>query len=119
MLNPIGSRGAGDARDGRLGLVLRPAGPGAGGVAGGVNGVSRLIPRAGIMIEPAMDEITYAVPDLSCSHCVDAVTRELSAVAGVDRVEVDLATKEVAVHGSALDDERLRAAIEDAGYEAR
>ena len=66
-----------------------------------------------------MDEITYAVPDLSCSHCVDAVTRELSGVAGVDRVEVDLATKKVAVHGSGLDDERLRAAIEDAGYEAR
>lgn len=61
---------------------------------------------------------TYSVPDMSCGHCKAAVSGELSQVAGVESVEVDLETKLVQVHGSALDDVALRAAIEDAGYEA-
>jgi hypothetical protein len=43
---------------------------------------------------------------------------EVSAVAGVSAVEVDLATKLVVVRGEALDDSAIRAAIEEAGYEA-
>jgi copper chaperone CopZ len=39
-------------------------------------------------------------------------------VAGVTNVEVDLATKLVFVHGEGLDDATIRAAIEEAGYEA-
>ena len=40
------------------------------------------------------------------------------AVEGVEAVDVDLETKFVVVRGPDLDDARLRAAIEDAGYEA-
>lgn len=66
-----------------------------------------------------MTEITYLVPDMSCSHCEHAVSHELSGVEGVDSVRVDLATKEVVVSGESLDDAVLRAAIEEAGYEAK
>jgi copper chaperone CopZ len=45
------------------------------------------------------------------------VSEELEAVAGVDSVEVDLDTKLVVVRGEGLEDARLRAAIEEAGYE--
>ncbi len=65
-----------------------------------------------------MSEITYAVPDMSCGHCKRAVSSELSEVAGVDSVDVDLDTKLVTVRGHDLDDVALRTAIEEAGYEA-
>jgi copper chaperone CopZ len=61
---------------------------------------------------------TYRVPDMSCGHCREAVSRELLSVAGVESVDVDLDTKLVVVRGEGLDDARLRAAIGDAGYEA-
>jgi copper chaperone len=64
-----------------------------------------------------MTEITYTVPDISCGHCKQAVGSELSQIAGVDAVDVDLDTKLVTVHGHDLDDAALRAAIASAGYE--
>lgn len=65
-----------------------------------------------------MTEITYSVPDMSCGHCKQAVSSKLAQVAGVTSVDVDLATKRVVVRGDALEDTVLRAAIEEAGYEA-
>ena len=65
-----------------------------------------------------MSEITYSVPDMSCDHCKHAVSSELLKVAGVASVDVDLETKLVTVHGDALDETALRAAIDEAGYEA-
>ena len=65
-----------------------------------------------------MSELTYSVPDMSCSHCERAVSTEISAVPGVQSVVVDLETKRVEVRGQQLDDAAIRAAIADAGYEA-
>ena len=64
------------------------------------------------------DMITYTVPGMTCEHCKHAVTTEVSAVAGVAGVDVDLRTKLVKVTGTGLEDATLRAAIEEAGYEA-
>jgi len=64
------------------------------------------------------NEIVYTVLDMSCAHCTAAVGSELRQVAGVESVAVDLETKLVVVRGERLDDAALRAAIEDAGYEA-
>ena len=65
-----------------------------------------------------MNEFTYSVPEMSCGHCKQAVSSQLQEVAGVESVDVDLDTKLVTVHGIQLDDAALRAAIENAGYEA-
>jgi copper chaperone len=65
-----------------------------------------------------MSEITYTVPDMTCGHCKQAVSSELAEVAGVDGVDVDLDSKLVTVRGHDLNDAELRAAIEEAGYEA-
>jgi copper chaperone CopZ len=62
--------------------------------------------------------VTYTVPGMSCDHCKRAVRSELGEVAGVDAVDVDLETKHVTVRGQDLDDAALRAAIDEAGYEA-
>jgi copper chaperone CopZ len=61
---------------------------------------------------------TYTVPGMSCDHCKAAVTEEVLAVVGVASVDIDLETKVVAVHGERLDDGAIRAAIDEAGYEA-
>ena len=63
------------------------------------------------------DTITYSVPGVHCAHCKAAVTEEVSAVPGVEAVDVDVDAKRVTVTGSDLDDGALRAAIDEAGYE--
>ena len=65
-----------------------------------------------------MTEITYTVSGMSCGHCKAAVEGEVSRVPGVESVEADVATKLVVVRGDGLDDAALRAAIDEAGYEA-
>ena len=63
-------------------------------------------------------EITYTVAGMSCGHCTSAVEEEVGRVPGVEFVRADLETKLVVVRGEALGDEALRAAIDEAGYEA-
>lgn len=59
---------------------------------------------------------TYSVPDISCDHCVAAITDAVTPIDGVDRVSVVVESKSVTVDGS-FDDAAVRAAIDDAGYD--
>jgi copper chaperone len=63
-------------------------------------------------------EITYTVGGISCGHCKAAVEQEVGQVPGVEFVQADVDTKLVVVRGEGLDDSALRAAIDEAGYEA-
>ena len=65
-----------------------------------------------------MESRQYVVLGIHCAHCVAAVEEEVSAVPGVESVAADVETKRVDVAGRALDDAAIRAAIEEAGYEA-
>lgn len=67
---------------------------------------------------PTTKQLTYAVPGMSCGHCRAAITSEVEKVAGVASVVVDLDAKRVTVAGSQLDDAAVRAAIDEAGYDA-
>ncbi|WP_229074026.1 heavy-metal-associated domain-containing protein [Actinoplanes sp. DH11] len=61
---------------------------------------------------------TYQVSGMTCAHCVQAVTTEISALPGVSDVQVDLASGGVTVTSEtplAADD--VRAAVDEAGYE--
>jgi copper chaperone len=58
----------------------------------------------------------YSVPGVSCQHCVNAITTEVSQIPGVSTVVVDLATKTVTVESNNVDDAAVRAAIDEAGY---
>lgn len=60
----------------------------------------------------------YLVQGMSCDHCRVAISEEVTQVDGVESVEVDVETKLVVVSGRDLDDTALRAAIDEAGYEA-
>jgi copper chaperone CopZ len=64
-----------------------------------------------------VSELLLSVPDISCDHCVRAITAEVSQVVGVQAVDVQIATKTVKVMGSASEN-AVRAAIAEAGYEA-
>ena len=65
-----------------------------------------------------METRLFVVPGMHCGHCVAAVEEEISVVPGVAIVAADLETKRVEVSGEGLDDAAIRAAIEEAGYEA-
>lgn len=63
-----------------------------------------------------MAEKVYEVTGMTCGHCVQAVRSEVSGVAGVDAVEVDLESGRVTVTGSGFTDEAIAAAVDEAGY---
>ena len=65
-----------------------------------------------------MSTSTYPVVGMTCGHCVSAVTEEVSQVAGVTGVEVDLPSGAVTVTSDApVDADAVRAAVEEAGYQ--
>jgi copper chaperone CopZ len=64
---------------------------------------------------------TYGVTGMTCGHCVTAVTEELTQLAGVRDVSVDLVAGGTStvhvVSDQALDADRVREAVDEAGYE--
>lgn len=65
-----------------------------------------------------MSTATYKVVGMTCGHCVNSVTEEVSQVPGVTDVNVDLATGGLTVSTVAdVDDGAVRAAVEEAGYQ--
>jgi copper chaperone len=63
-----------------------------------------------------IEQRTYAVAGMTCGHCTAAVTEEVAKVPGVESVAVDLAGGTVTVAGAAVDDDAIRAAVDEAGY---
>jgi copper chaperone len=60
----------------------------------------------------------FTVPGMSCQHCVNAVTKEVSGVQGVQNVRIDLGTKRVSVEANeSVSTETLVSAINEAGYD--
>lgn len=62
--------------------------------------------------------LAYSVPEMSCGHCVNAITTEVKLLTGITDVAIDLETKVVLVTGSDLNDAAIREAISEAGFEA-
>jgi copper chaperone len=60
----------------------------------------------------------FQVPGVSCQHCVNAITKEVAALAGVQRVQVALDDKTVTVeHADSVSADAIVAAINEAGYD--
>ncbi|WP_329394636.1 heavy-metal-associated domain-containing protein [Streptomyces lydicus] len=61
---------------------------------------------------------TYRVTGMTCGHCEGAVASEIGEIAGVSSVQAVAATGLVTVTSKApLDEEAVRAAVDEAGYE--
>jgi copper chaperone CopZ len=58
----------------------------------------------------------YEVRGMTCGHCRAAVHEEVSAVAGVASVDVDLPSGRLEVSGAGLDDATIADAVAEAGY---
>ncbi len=64
-----------------------------------------------------MTTTTYTVTGMTCQHCVNAVTEEVSAIPGVTEVQVDLAAGALAVTSpTPVDRVQVAAAVDEAGY---
>jgi copper chaperone len=66
-----------------------------------------------------MTTTTYAVTGMSCEHCVNAVTSELSGLDGVSAVTVDLvpegSSSVMIASDRPLSDDAVSAALDEAG----
>jgi copper chaperone CopZ len=61
---------------------------------------------------------SYTVTGMTCGHCVASVTEEVQEISGVTDVQVDLAGGALSVTSSQpIDDEAVRAAVDEAGYQ--
>ena len=61
---------------------------------------------------------SYTVTGMTCSHCVHAVTEEVTGIPGVTDVQVDLASGALTITSqSPLEETAVRAAVDEAGYE--
>jgi copper chaperone len=61
---------------------------------------------------------TFTVKGMTCGHCVQAVTDEVTAIDGVRSVQVDLASGTVVVEADRpVPTESYVAAVDEAGYE--
>ncbi|MFB7507080.1 heavy-metal-associated domain-containing protein [Streptomyces broussonetiae] len=67
---------------------------------------------------PGSVTTVYKVTGMSCGHCEGAVSGEVSQISGVSSVKAVASTGEVTVVSAApLDDEAVRAAVDEAGFE--
>ena len=66
-----------------------------------------------------MTQINFWVPDISCDHCKHSIEEAVSALAGVESVEVGIESKVVAVEfdDTSVSPDEIVTAIEDQGYE--
>jgi copper chaperone len=64
------------------------------------------------------ETLTYRVLGMTCDHCKSAVNGEVTKLAGVEAVEVDLDTKLVRISGHGVDHNAVVDAIDEAGYDA-
>ena len=67
---------------------------------------------------PGSVTAVYKVSGMSCGHCEGAVSGEISELPGVSSVKAVASTGEVTVvSASPLDEEAVRAAVDEAGFE--
>ncbi|WP_235460031.1 heavy-metal-associated domain-containing protein [Yonghaparkia sp. Soil809] len=69
----------------------------------------------------AVDAHEYLVTGMTCGHCVASVKEEVGAVDGVQAVEVALvkggASRVTVQSAGPIDEAKIRAAVEEAGYQ--
>lgn len=65
-----------------------------------------------------MSEAVYSVSGMSCGHCESAVSKEITAIPGVTSVSAVASSGLLTVASEQpLDDDTVRAAVDEAGYE--
>ena len=60
--------------------------------------------------------ISFEVQDMTCGHCVGAITKAVQAADAQAQVRIDLAAHRVDIEPGQTDAARLAEAIREAGY---
>ena len=69
-----------------------------------------------IKINTMTDIQKFKVEGMTCKNCKAHVEKDISEIEGVENVSADLATGEVSVSGSEIDPQKVKNAVEKAGY---
>ena len=65
-----------------------------------------------------MTSTEYTVRGMTCGHCANAVTEEVTKIPGVTDVDVDVAGGRVTIRSTGpVADEAVAAAVDEAGYQ--
>lgn len=69
---------------------------------------------------PGLETVRFPVAGMTCTSCVNRITRAIRKLDGVTRVDVDLRreTATVVREPASVSDAALAAAVSEAGYEA-
>ena len=66
-----------------------------------------------------METTKFSIPNISCGHCVKAIQKELSELAGVTSVQGDHAFKEITVvWETPATEEDIKATLKEINYPA-
>lgn len=61
----------------------------------------------------------YTVAGMTCGHCEMSVREEVAAIPGVEDIQVSAQTGKLVITGTKeIDDEKVLAAVKEAGYSA-
>ena len=65
-----------------------------------------------------IEQTVVTAPDISCAHCAAAISTAVSAIPGVDAVDVDIANKRVTIghQPGAVDLAEIARVMDDEGY---
>jgi copper chaperone len=78
--------------------------------------MARFIIGACLIWNRSLAMITFRVDDMTCGHCVSAITKAVKEADAGAQVQVDLARHLVQVEPSTANAEDIGSAIEEAGY---
>lgn len=63
---------------------------------------------------------SITVTGMTCGHCVQSVTEEISKISGVSEVKVDLENGQVDIESTGpIENRELANAVQEAGYEIK
>ncbi len=66
-----------------------------------------------------MTTVTYAIPNISCNHCVHTIQSEVSEIPGVKTVQADAASKKATITFEApATEEKIKSLLEEINYPA-
>lgn len=66
-----------------------------------------------------MQELSVKVPGINCGHCTATIQRELAELPGVDKVQAEVASKQVTVSYQAPADQAgILALLQEIGFPA-
>ncbi|MBI3803516.1 MAG: heavy-metal-associated domain-containing protein [Nitrospirae bacterium] len=65
-----------------------------------------------------MAQLTFNIPKISCSHCVETITQALHPLVGVNQVSVDIPSKQLEVNydKTRITIDRMREALAGINY---